>query len=279
MKTYKISNSRLDLYRECGKKFYYKHIEKLDADVTYSSLHFGKALDEALNSLLLDKKNHVDTNVDKSHSIFEMNMNKWTGQNEFMFFKNELPADVQDGEDLQIAAFNNLMKIGHEMIDLYVAEILPKFEEVIDVQIERKIQNEEGDTLTIILDFIAKYEGKTVLFDNKTSSDIKKYYGPNSVKKSQQLNLYSETFQECTHLGYIAIQKKKIDDKLVYVIVVDEPNEELRDKSFQALVDALDGIKDERFEKNEKNCFSFGRKCEYFLKCKYFSDKGLIKRE
>lgn len=273
----KFSNTRLDTYRTCGEKYRFKYVEKLEPDVTYTSLHFGKAMDNALNEVLLAKKNKTKIPRKKAHNIFELSMKKWQGQNELVFYKNELPnMDIEEGME-QIAVFQNLMNMGHRMIDLYIDEILPELEEVIDVQIERKIQNEEGDELILIVDFIAKTkDGEKVLFDNKTAS---KPYAKNSVNTSQQLNLYSEFFPEVDKLGYIVLLKRPEEGKKTWQMIIDPPNEEIRKKAFDEIVASMDAIKDGRFDKNEKSCFSYGRLCEYAALCKHGNSKGLIKRE
>lgn len=277
--SYKISNTRLDLYRQCGMKYYFRYVLNLEPDKTYTALHFGKALDNALNYLLECKRDNKEINRQEAHNIFILNMKTWQGQNELVYFKNELPKDVQIQEGLeQLAVFDNLLKIGEKMLDTYLEEILPQIEEVRDVQITKYIKNDEGDVLTIVIDFIGKYKGEWVLFDNKTCSDLKNYPST-SVKNSQQLNLYSEFFDDIPKLGYIALQKKIEDGILKWKIVIDDPNEELKEKSFQNLVDALDGIKAGIFNKNEKSCFSFGRLCEYNAVCKYGNKAGLIERK
>lgn len=276
-----ISNSKLDLYTTCGKKFYFKYIEKLEADVTRSPLLYGRAMDEALNYILLCKKDNIEFQPQKAKDIFIEKMNEWSGQNRLDYFKNEIPEELQDNPDspeLQEQVWNNICQRGLNSIDVFIKDVLPTFKRIIDVQIKRIEKNADEDELIFIVDFIAEtQEGKIVLFDNKTSSSK---YTKNSVKESQQLALYSEYYPECEYAGYIVLIKNP--EKLkgcTHQIIIDKVLEETKQKAFDELEKTLYNIKIGKFEKNEKKCMAFGKPCEYMGYCKNNNMNGLIKRE
>lgn len=59
------SNSSVDTFKTCGKKYYYHYIERLRSKYIQSPLLFGHAIDSALNVLLLSKKSTL-TEEEKS---------------------------------------------------------------------------------------------------------------------------------------------------------------------------------------------------------------------
>lgn len=275
----KISHSRTELYSSCGKKYYFKYVEKLEPNNTPLALLFGLAIDKSINYLLTQFKKKKKISLKRANTIFLKEMGKWTGQNELIYFKNELP-DGYDPEgktmlENQLAAFENMKIIGQMMLETYNSDILPLFDEIIDIQIEKKINNEDGDTLSLVVDFIVKLkDGRLVLMDNKTSS---KPYKDDSVKTSPQLALYSEYFEN-KYCGYIVLLKKLKDGKIAHQVLVDEISEEFTQSVFDGLEEKMGMIKAEIFEKNEKNCWSFGKRCPYWDACKKNDISGLIKR-
>lgn len=282
----KISYSALEVYNLCPKKYFYKYVEKLEPNKTFSSLLFGKSIDEALNYLLLIKKKNKNVtllSLIDADKIFVNKFSEWKEQNELVYFKSEL--DISDSNgltslELQNIVWLNLREIGYKMLETYINEILPLFEEIIDVQIEQKIVNEDDDVLKIVIDFIGKLKtGETVVFDNKTAStsSFKSTYTKNSVKNSTQLSIYSEFYDY--KAGYIALEKKIVDNKIQWKMIVDEISDEKREEVFQKIAKTTGDIKAGIFQKNEKACFSFGRLCEYNSICKYGNKQGLLERK
>jgi hypothetical protein len=276
-----ISHSKVELFNTCGFKYKLKYIDKLEADKTYTPLLFGGAVDQALNYLLIQTKNNKPIDMHHAKSILIDEMYKWSGQNELVFFKSEMPEDEfieGDYEGNQIRVWNYLCKIGQMMLDVYVEEIIPLFDSIVDVQITKNIKNEDGDNLVLIMDFIGKLkDGRILVVDNKTSGDIKKAYPKTAVKNSQQLAIYTE-HMDSRLAGYIALSKKLKDGKIEWKMVVDEVPEEQSQKAFDKIDSTLRSIKNNEFDKNPKSCFSFGRKCEYWDMCKKDDSTGLVKR-
>lgn len=284
-----ISHSKVELYSTCPYKYYLMSVEKWSTDKTYSALLFGSAVDRALNYVLTRTKHHHIPNLNIAQLLFDKSLSSWNGQNELIYFKNEAPNSLEfeeaDHNTKQDLVFENLMNIGYNIIETYIKDILPQLGTILSVQTKRFIPNQSGDTLVLITDFRARLpDGREVTFDNKTSSDIKKYYGPSSVKKSQQLAIYTE-YEPTKLAGYIALSKKidhyTTEDKDApppYVIRIDEIVEEQTEQAFQKVDTALLAIKSKEFPKNEKSCWSFGRKCEMWDLCKKGKTDGLIKR-
>jgi hypothetical protein len=274
-----FSYSKIQVFKECGFKYYLKYVEKYEPDKTFSPLLFGGAIDEGLNYILLQFKDNKHIDLEKAKEIFLNKMKAWKGQNELVYFKADLP-EVHSQETIQFDVWNNLCNLGYRVLETYNSEVLPLFSSVDDVQVKKNIENTEGDNLILILDFIATLkDGRKVLFDNKTSSDIKKYYGKNSVKNSDQLALYTDYFPN--HLsGYIAFSKKisSEDNKVNWTIVIDKISEEKTEEVFKEIEVSAQKIKDNIFQKNEKSCWSFGKRCSYYDACKKKDYSGLIKR-
>lgn len=61
----KLSNSAINTYQTCGMRYKLHYINKLRPTTVMSSLHFGKALDSALNHILLSKKENRSSAEDE----------------------------------------------------------------------------------------------------------------------------------------------------------------------------------------------------------------------
>lgn len=275
----KISNSRLDLYNLCPRKYKYSYIEKLRTPTVYSSLVFGKAIDEALNYILICKKDNKKINQNKALKIFLDKLDDWDKSFKFEFYKKEVPKEALElnDPDKLMAVLERFKTIGKAIIQTYIEDVLPKFKRIIDVQLERKVQNQEQDELTMVIDFIAELEdGRIVLMDNKTTSSTTSY---RDVKNSQQLALYSEHF-DVKYCGYLVLNKEiNKEGKVDWELIVDEPLETKRADVYTDLVKTLDKIKNQEYNKNEKACFSFGRKCEFYSYCKFGNAQNIIKED
>jgi hypothetical protein len=277
----RISNSKLDLYQLCPKKFYFKYIEKLKADVTRTPLLFGTAMDAALNYILECIKDKKEWCQGKAKDIFVTEMHKWDGQNTLDFFKNEVPEELQDSIDPdnkehQEVVFDNIVQRGLACIDIYITNILPEIEEVIEVQKRGELSNEEGDIFEFVVDAVVKLkDGRTVLLDNKTASAK---YKKKAVIESQQLSLYLENYPDIKFAAYAVLIKNPAKEKgLTHQLIVDEVPEETKQKSFNLLEQTLLKIKNKEFPCNYKSCKAFGKPCEYERACSFGDYSGLIK--
>ena len=126
----KLSYSRVDLYKRCPRRYKFQYIDKYAKDETHSPLLYGSALDGALNYLLGQKLKGKKINLTYTKNAFKKVMKEWTGQNEFVFFKSEIPPDQfvkDDWEGNQQRAWTHLYTHGIKVLDVYHEEILPLF--------------------------------------------------------------------------------------------------------------------------------------------------------
>lgn len=280
-KPFRISNSGLDTYTMCPRKYKFKYIEKVKGDYTASPLLFGSAIDAALNYILESNRDNIEWTKYEAEVIFNDYMNKWDRTQRLDFFKNEVPENLDpDLTDKQIEeeVWNNLYDRGVNCLNVYINEVLPHIEKVLHVQPKFEVVNDDGDIFTGVIDFIAKLkDGRTVLLDNKTASAK---YPKNKVVKSQQLSFYMDQFPDIKYAGYIVLLKDPKREKgLTYQILVDEIPEETIAASFKLLDDTMRAIKEEKFPCNYKSCGSFGKRCEYENACSYNNYDGLISTE
>ena len=277
----KISNSALDCYLLCGKKYYFQYVEKYKADLTKTPLLFGVAIDNALNYILESIRDKQPWTEDEAITRFRVVMNQWKGQNRLDFFKNEVPEDLIDNfdpenMDHQQAVWKNLVQRGSKLINTYITEVLPLIDEVLHVQYKFNVTNDDEDVFTGVIDFVAKLkDGRTVLFDNKTASAK---YVKKAVVQSQQLSFYLDQFPGITLAGYIVLIKNPAKEKgLTHQVLIDTIPEETIQASYDKLDKAMKDIKAGKFEPNYKACKAFGKSCEYEMLCSFGDVRGLIK--
>jgi len=276
----RCSNTKIDLYNQCSQKYKFRYIDNLKGNFTSTPLLFGSALDVSLNYILESLRDNKEWTREQAVDVFLTKMNEWTGQNKLEYFSNEVPEELKDivqpnNPEHQEAIWDHIVKRGIACIDVYIKEVLPQFEKIIEVQTNGSIKNEEGDELVFVVDFIAQMkDGRVVLFDNKSSSSR---YAKNKVIKSQQLSLYLEAYPSISLAGYVVLIKNPEKERgVTHQILIDEIPEETKQESFDKLIKVLDNVKAEKFEKNEKSCYAYNKKCEYFSLCKYGDPSGLI---
>lgn len=174
------------------------------------------------------------------------------------------------------------------IFEAYVNEILPQIRQVTLIQEEISLENDEGDSVTGFIDFIAEWEdGNVYIMDNKTTSDFK-YYKADSVKLSNQLSLYGFA-KDIKKAGYVAILKEiKADGrkkgslpKVKIKVVLDDISEEHQNKTLAKFNITNKKIKAKEFKKleDESLCMAYGKKCPMAGLCWRNSMEGLIKKE
>jgi hypothetical protein len=250
-----------------------------------SALVFGSALDAGFNSLLQDKKDGVEVSLAKAKSEFNKVFGA-TNPKEIKYSKadydtSSLPLDffpesmiVGSSTDRDIPIEWHCLKFkGHIMIEEYAEQVLPRIQEVYEIQKEINLTNEVGDTFTGIIDLIAKIDDKILICDNKSSSIT---YAQDSVANSEQLASYYEAMKNDYKLDgacYIVVSKKLRKVKLPRVqidMIFGSIDENLIAKTFEGYEQVLYGVKNGRFEctrDQRDGCCSAPWGCAYKTYC------------
>lgn len=126
--------------------------------------------------------------------------------------KQDCGFDSFTAEEKQIYNYINWMCLyrkGELMLKAYSAKVMPMIEEVISVQEKIDLTNEDGDSVTGVVDLVARVKGHgIVILDNKTSGMD---YEEDSVVTSPQLSLYVHALKEkygTQKAGYIVLKKQ-----------------------------------------------------------------------
>lgn len=173
-------------------------------------------------------------------------------------------------------AYHSLMCKAQHLLPALDKWIKGNVAEVHAIQQKIELTNEEGDGFLGYLDFIVTLkDGRKILIDLKTSSSITQYYPEGCVEDSRQLAIYA---MDCglDLAGYLVIEKyiRKREPRIRLEFITGTITEEQIDKVFDEIAEVTMDIKEEKFEKNENSCFSYG-KCDYYNLCHYGSKKGL----
>lgn len=236
MKT-KLSFSQIQKYQMCPRSYKFYYVDKIRVNKTSGALVFGKALDSALNNLLLTRDIQKSIEIfHKEFASFELNGTTYSTKEatnlvyslqdydkdladaslevskpmeELIRLRKQYGFDNMSEEDklaYNLQNYHVMLKKAEIMLTTYYNTVLPKITKVHKVQEKIERTNNHGDTIIGFIDAIVDYDGfKNVLIDHKTSSVE---YEPNSVKYSQQLALYKYFSPEIEWLGYIVFNKR-----------------------------------------------------------------------
>lgn len=277
----RLSHSSKNTFLECPRKYFNHYFRKLRTVNEGSALVFGDAIDQGLNHLLEHK------NLEEAIKVFEAAWNVRRDEQNIKYSKADLQEELivdltpRNEKDKSWLSLNEKGKI---LLKEYNEQVIPLFSEVIKIQIEDVLPNEQGDELVIKTDFVAKMkeDGRTILFDNKTSS-VK--YEKDSVQKSDQLGTYYEALKDQYKLdacGYIVIPKKINKKKKPAVkieIIIDQVLEETIEKTFKDYEYVLSEVKNANFPKNEESCIGIFGKCVFYDYCRNGSLTGLVEKK
>lgn len=278
----RLSHSAKEKYEQCPYKYYLHYVLKYRSSLQSSALCFGNALDIALNIMLEGGKNY--------HEVFDFEWNKYKEIcDSIEYYKSDLDKSLLSESEQALPEheqnFLSLKAKGHKLLSAYKEHILPKIKSVISVQGEVTIAGYDEcgamteDSIYGKLDLIAmieKEDGEVVkaLLDNKTTGEP---YPKNAVQVKDQLALYAAGFSDIEWFGYLTLNKKNFKTQ----IIIDKIKEEKKQEVLTKFVDTLNKIKDGHFEKNKSNCFSFGKRCEFYSHCHrgYFDKHIYIKED
>ena len=218
----KLSNSKLNQYTDCGRKYKLYYLDKLRSKYISSALLFGSAIDKGLNELLSSKNTAIAKKVFSTEFQYfkdaEGNVQETAKSPFVQYSSSDLDPELLTEEDLKCPENEHnwwsLLRKGLIMIDSYAKDMLPRITKVIAVQEPISLKNEEGDELVGFLDIVVQLDdGKTYLLDHKTSS---RPYEPDSAGKSQQLLIYHHEAKEkfgIQGVGFIVLKKQIAKNK------------------------------------------------------------------
>lgn len=306
----KLSFSACNTYKECPRKYQLQHIEGLREENTSSAFIFGRAIDEALNELLLPTgKQYLDVFLDcmnkaKLHNEIEDIANS----TKVNYFLSDIDIDLIAKDDRVKAeaivaeyqaarktenisrelklAFNDIARKciiakGTMILLEYEKNVKPLFKRILEVQRFIQISNEVGDRIVGFLDMVAEmHDGRIVIFDHKTSKDD---YPSDSVANSEQLATYKiameKKYQDAL-CGYIVLRKKifKRDPKVKIQVMIDNISEEFIQKTVDSYDQIGVDIKAGKFSPNWKACENAaGFRCPFYKLCHEGKIDGLVR--
>jgi hypothetical protein len=270
----RLSHTAREKYEQCPYKYFLHYVERYRSSIQSSALCFGNVLDLALNSMLEGRSDY--------HEVFNSEWSKYEEIcDNIQYYKSDLDSSLLSESELQLSinrqSFISLSRKGIKLLDAYKEHIMPRIKQVISVQGEITIcgYDEDGqsteDSIYGKLDLIAMIEDdkgnvRHALLDNKTTSEA---YSKDSVQKKDQLALYAAGYSDIEWFGYLTLNKKNYKTQIILDQITEEKKQEVLDK----FVNTLSNIKQCKFEKNTKACYSFGRQCEFWTHCHrgYFS--------
>jgi hypothetical protein len=303
----KYSFTSLTKFKECGYAFKLHYLDKIRPTEEPGALAFGGAIDKAFTAMLIPGEKSAE-------QVF---LEEWTADkiltgNE-KFSKSDTDLDLLDEIEKGFGnentnAFLSLKAKGLIILKALREKLLPKIEKVYGVQvpIELKNQDGEGDSFIGFIDFIIKLQGydKPIIGDLKTTT-VK--YEADSVKKSPQLTAYTyaKGSEFNTNLAGFFVASKKItktrhqtctvcgfqdtnsraksctneapkrcggqwDVRLTFdadvSILVDEIGEEQENEVLNSIDESHALIKQGVFEQNFQSCIN-----KYHRKCPYYA--------
>jgi len=282
----KISHSANEKYQNSPRSWYLHYSLRLRQEKLGSPLCFGGAVDEALNAMLEEKVIGA-TDVPDPYAMFERKWthNEYNGEvldlrtsEKVKWSKADYDESILLEKDHALIEAKNdpswvsMRRKGIMMLDSYAKFVMPHIKEVKSIQSFIDIDGEGEDMVIGYADFIAvfeldkdavaliedkelratyealeQYNGKTILFDNKTSSNK---YKDDSVEQSPQLGTYIESpiaeEHGVEHAGYIVMPKKirkKKSPRVPIQIIIGDVSQDIIDGVFEEYADTIEGIK------------------------------------
>jgi hypothetical protein len=211
--TTRLSNSQLNTFQICGKKYELQYKKRIKSTKLKSALLFGSAFDAASSVLFLTR------DLEQAKTMF---LETWKSQKDCKdirnskvdYFKSDLDMDLIPSDskeiDINILSWESLNVKGLIMLEALNRDVLPRIGTVYATQEKISMINNEGDEIIGYPDLIAQIDGKDAILDVKTASSL---YDEDAVRFSQQLTLYTHILEpkyKTRLAGYIVIGKKLI---------------------------------------------------------------------
>lgn len=143
----KLSYSRGNVYNTCGRLFEIQYVEGIRTTGTTSALQFGKALDEAFNRLLLEKKPLLTPTEELllPHTPEAIFLKEFVQSDITAYYKSDLDPSLlshpwedhpHGSPEAMADCFESLKAKGLLLIEAYRERVMPLIEEVISIQEE-----------------------------------------------------------------------------------------------------------------------------------------------
>lgn len=227
-----LSHSARGKYDTCPRMYFLHYVEKIRPLENTSSLAFGSAIDKAAEEYLKTRNKEICRQTfrdewgkvheiaetvtfhanDFDHELLTESDNKSITENTVYTSVSDL---IKAGEDKQRIAYSNYLSMfykGRLMLKGFMDWVDENVEEVLGTQIAIELEDEDGNKVPGLADFVVKIYGydKPILIDLKTSA---RYYDRNSVKESEQLGLYyfylkQTSFPEMERAAYLVLSKQ-----------------------------------------------------------------------
>ena len=137
------SNSRLNLYQDCQRKWWYHYRENWLPITTSWSLQVGKAF----------------------HDIYEIHLKGGDWRHECMIRDQALPPDYTSKDP---PVYYTIL----HMMDFYLSKYPSEAMDIIDTEVEKIFELPNGETFKIRVDGIAKIMGQTLNLEHKTHKKV-----------------------------------------------------------------------------------------------------------
>lgn len=235
-----ISHSGHQRYIQCPREYELHYIQKLRPTSMSSALLFGTAIDKACEDYMKErtplrareifKKNwkeqehngklielHNCTEIEYRDADFDAEL-LLQSDNESIIkdtVYTNVSSIIKEGKDRERIAYANwisLYRKGILMVNKFIEWVDENISEVLGCQIPIELEDEKGNKVTGLADFVIKVKGydKPILVDLKTAA---RYYERGSVKESEQLSLYffflkEKFYPDMERAAYLVLSKQ-----------------------------------------------------------------------
>jgi hypothetical protein len=228
-----LSHSARGKYDTCPRMYDLHYNEKIRPVGTTSALTFGSAIDKACENYMLERNPEHAKNIfkhdwnlvqeqdytkieyhpnDFDHELLVQSDNEYIVQDTVYTSASDLVKAGKEKERITYAHWISLYRKGLLLVDAFMNWVDENVEEILGTQIPIELEDEEGNKVPGLADFVIKVYGydKPVLVDLKTAA---RFYDRNSVKESEQLGLYffylkQTKFPDMERAAYLVLNKQ-----------------------------------------------------------------------
>lgn len=235
-KSLTLSHSGRNKYEHCPRLYKLHYVDKIRPEELNSTLLFGTAIDQAAEEYLNTRNKElcrqkfkdlwneqgqieIYANSEIKYATADMDIELIPESYQQSLIKDTIYTTLSDlvkaGTDKERIAGANWFSMfgkGRLMLRGYMEWVDENVEEVLGTQIAIELEDEQGNKVPGLADFVIKIFGydKPILVDLKTSA---RYYERGSVKESEQLGLYyfylkQTKFPDMERAAYLVLCKQ-----------------------------------------------------------------------